>query len=1277
MMKKFIAVAVAAAAACSASALTTCADGVFHAPEAATPPAIDGDLADWPNKAGGESCWIADEMRDVQRCTVWMMHDASNLYFAADMLLGDHDATNVNRPMDRYWRGDLLQLRLSTDKSLGHPLPQANRKNPNPAYVKNPKVTCVNMWRNTAAGEDCLYVSPGAFFDCGNTLNPEGSAFAVRTRPNAMTFEARIPWTALGVADGVRPYSVGETMPAVLDVKWHPGLDGHYTAMIYRKDPGAFAFLNLDTWGLVKFEEAGWTPPPSAAAARGAPAASAAANAAPPPNIRFDLPRAGYVSVNVFDERGGVVRELIGGERREAGEVALHWDGRDAFGFPCAAGEYRWGAYANDGVDVEYFGTVGTSGTPPYETPDGKGGWGADHGDCMAAAADATGRYFVWYKYEQGRGFVKTDFDGNVVWRTAPFVLGGFGAFTCAASDGSRLFAVFDDGRTRALVQLDAATGLCEPFPDGAASVALDCGGAVSDGAAKPNVYTAGVRLNCTGVAVGGGEVFVSDFGGGKILVHDAATGRKKGEIPCAAPRGLAFANGALLAVSGSRVVRVRRDSAASGAAHGTVVDSLDEPYGLAVGADGSIYVSEWGASQRVKRFSPDGRPVRAYGKAGGRTALGAYDRDAFRRPGAIAVDPRGALIVPEISLPKVFTVVDAADGRTLRRYFGHTSYSTTNVPDCDDPLLQYYSLEFGAARARLPAAGGTGEPDACWNFYDAGLPEFGNPVSTMDVPEVVRAENGAKYLVTETQGAIFRINGDALAPVARIMSASPKAPLEVWTDLDGDGRIGDGETRAIETVGGERMEWSLKNGAKTMDAHGNVLVTTLNNKVLEIPSDGFDERGAPRLDVGRVRVAIPEIVPGLKRLHCTWRDGLTGLRRDSAGNFYGTVAWSPDYATPALTAKMHVGMGHSSHFTAVKIMKWAPDGRPVWSVGRKATGSPKPGEIMHHWTIAGLVGDGYAASASENGPFFIYTADGFYAGRLFDAPGRPGRGVPYVFGGEDFSGQIRFFPERGEVWAYNAGHTFRVLGFEGGRIKGEWRTSGVVSISEASEAEADAGAAKAAALGETPAAFPDGAGTVALRRTEETIVCDFAVADDTPLVNSAKTPDAVFKGGDAVGVSFGPVRSKPPAEIPSRNGGDPATDAGYCRILAAVVDGRPVVAGMKPLTDGAKRPQDYWTPAGGAAHFDWIGEVPGASAEFTRTADGYAVRVVIPRTFLECDSSGELAAEAEILFSGEGPRGVGTVRRAYLFSPPSPATSMTDDTPTESRLRPVGWGRW
>lgn len=53
----------------------------------------------------------------------------------------------------------------------------------------------------------------------------------------------------------------------------------------------------------------------------------------------------------------------------------------------------------------------------------------------------------------------------------------------------------------------------------------------------------------------------------------------------------------------------------------------------------------------------------------------------------------------------------------------------------------------------------------------------------------------------------------------------------------------------------------------------------------------------------------------------------------------------------------------------------------------------------------------------------------------------------------------------------------------------------------------------------------------------------------------------------------------------------------------------------------------------------------------------------------------GTFAFEAEVLFSGQGQRGIGTVERHHLYSPRTPQTTLVNDTPTEARLHPSGWG--
>jgi hypothetical protein len=1283
---------------------TTCENGIMNAIplESGKTLNIDGDLSDW-DLSGVESAWIADELADVQVCNLYMMYDNQFLYVASDMKLYDHEYTNPNRPEDRYWRGDLLQLRLSTDKSLPWPLP---RKKDNPLYVKNDKVTCVNMWRNTLTNQDCIYITPGANFDCTNTLNPDGSKIFIKPYNKAFKLEARIPWKALGVKDGKNPFSPGEMMTACLDIKWMPGLDGHFAAMIFAQDPGAFAFLNVNTWGRIKFLTEGnlkrkiVTPEEIAQAARHRKESEQTQGATP---IRFSIPKDAFVSVNIVDEKGSVIKEVMGGEKHEKGEVTAWWDGRDAFGFPCATNKtYSWQAYLNDGIDVKYFGTVGTSGVPPYETRDGKGGWGGDHGPCSAAIADETGRYFIWYKNESSRVAIKTDFEGNIIWRTAPFVCGGYGAYTAGCVMGDKLMLVFDDVASQHLVQINRDTGNYELFPDGRQSIELNFS-KEAPAISRENAMSH-YSHNSVGIATDGDRLFVSDYNGGFIRVIEKS--KLRFSLACPKPRGLVFYNGVLYVASldGSiyaieaENIRHNPPLCCGRKVHHfmpfhKVISGLSGPYGIAFDSKGDMYVSDRGESHQIIKFTRTNEKkwekVKEFGKKGGRAFLGKYDPDAFLHPAGIAVDKKGVLLVAEMASPKVFSLIDSKTGLTLKKYFGYTAYSPSNIPDCDNPLIQYYSLSGpeSFARAELFKCGGQGAIQAQWDFVNAGITEFSHGFTTMTMGEIIKANNNKKYLVPDAHSGerndnsrvrpIFLVDGDNMKAVGAVQLGdiidrrAQTRKLEIWTDNNGDGRMQNWEKKIFAGVGGRAFRWSFNNGSIYMDKRGYLYLTTMNNCIVEFPNDGFSPTGAPSWNIEKARIAIPEIVPGVDFLFCSHRMGLVGLRRDNEGNFYGLTAWNPDYVTSALTKKMCTGMGHTSRFSAVKFVKWAPDGKVLWTVGRKATSSPKPGEIMHHWCMAGLIGDDYVVSASEWGTFFIYTKDGFYAGHLFDLPGKPGRGVPYVFGGEDFSGAIKYFENLNEVWAFNAGHTYQVTGFENGRIKGEMRLKGKVELKIVKALDDSLSKVDDLSNGKK-VQFNGGYGSVTLKKNDKFVECYFSVKDDSPLVNKASDFTSIFKGGDAVGVELGPKSAKHPKAIPHVNVKERSS---YVRILASKINGRNVVIGMKPYTNGEKKEQRYWTPAGGESKFEWMGEIPGASVRFKVNKDGYDAIIKIPRTFFEFSLQNELAAEAEILYSGEGARGIETTRRTYLYSPETPWTSMVNDTPTESRLYPESWG--
>ena len=1296
---------------------------LYAVPTGGHTPVIDGSLAEW-DLSGAEPVWIAAQTIQGQHASFALEYDAQYLYIGAEVSLPERALHNTANPVDAFWNGDLIQFRIAADPSLPMPLPGGN----------SDRIAHLSIWRNTEIGKNFLQIAYGMDFHAP-AVNPPGSQLAIQEHgATGYTVEARVPWTALNAPGGKNPFAPGQKMSAVLDMLW--GADSARTAAFYRTNPGDFAFQHSETWGQVEFSPAGHLKPRHETLVEvltRLTSPNLAGNAPVGVPITVYVPANGLkVSVNIVGPRGEVLRELIGGEAHFKGPLTLRWDGKDQWGHPMPPGAYHWGAYFSKGLAARFVAKVGSSGTP-YDSPAGPGGWGADHSNPIDVAANTTGLYFLWPVAESGRAVVKTDYAGKVLWRKTPFAGGGFGPFYALAANSKYVFMTYADSKPQ-LLRLDAATGqlltwgndpqagTLTPISGSEAVPVPPASSPLTASAVFGQDATPSKQPESVGIAASDREVFAAVYSQNIVQVLDPETGKPTRTLPCPGPRGVCLdRHSDLYVVSyvAGRTPRVLKFAQGRGAGVAVIAQGLSLPWDVAVDAVGRLHVSDE-ATQQVKTFTAGGAPLPAWGRKGGRPYAGVYDANSFLNPAGVAADARGGILVAESSLPKVMSRWDAATGRPLQHWFGMPAYWNGTWADTDDPRSVYYQLPGGFARASLAKPD---TPEAYWDLPDAGRPEAGNfsDFSGGIIPSIVAAANGRKYLVSDiSPNGICLIQGDRMLPVAhfKVMNKgggekkTPNNFVEIWQDRNGDHRIQPSEVTRLETVGGHPLPGMADWGAPSsyMAPSGDFYITTQGNSVLKFPASGFRTDGSIHWDVARAYYVVPTVLPAQGDSSYVGPRGQVGIRTDSQGNLYTALSaltpqltpelrrtlttQFPDvpithwgaYETAQLRTAMHEGLGHTGESNAVKFVKYAPDGHIIWMAGRKATAAARTGEMYHFWALAGLIGDNYVAGASEWGPMYVYTQDGFFVDSLMNNPGLNPPPGPYTFGSETGSGRVQFFPKLNQVWAYAVGNAYKVDGFDRGRVLGESRVTGTVALDRVYDA-ADVPAAQAAplhlaALSGSPLANPglwSGVPVSALSRNGATlatvqlgydaanIYARIHVADDTPLVNSADRVNTAFKGGDTAGLVLGPGhRHAQPGP-------------GDIRLMAAMIGGRPHLVAMKAVSAQPKEPEDYFTPSGGHVRFDFVGDVPGGQVSLTPDADGkgYTASFASPRAFLELPiTSGQtLLGDVEVRLSGQGQSGLQTTSRNYLFTPLTNETTMTSDVPTESRLYPEFWG--
>ena len=295
---------------------------------------IDGKADDWNLAAGVFICPDVEQERD--RLGVWFhaMYDENYLYILGRFL--DDTPLNSSRDpnFDFGWNGDCLQVRLTTD-----------HEGPKQTYTQ---ITC---WQGLG-GKHVVdmareYGKDGWKGKDLESLGQAKQAMTINADRKGYIQEVAISWKTLA-PDGVAP-KAGDTIRISVQAWWSGGQWGVQIADIFQSNvtlDKIFHFYGQKIWGTGTLLPVG---PPGATIAptpvrladgrefpvrmeKGVPVVDWTGVVKPHElqgfeEITFKAPDDGYVSLNIKNKDGQVVRQLLTANYFAKGKHTIKWDG--------------------------------------------------------------------------------------------------------------------------------------------------------------------------------------------------------------------------------------------------------------------------------------------------------------------------------------------------------------------------------------------------------------------------------------------------------------------------------------------------------------------------------------------------------------------------------------------------------------------------------------------------------------------------------------------------------------------------------------------------------------------------------------------------------------------------------------------------------------------------------------------------------------------------------------------------------------------------------------
>lgn len=1235
---------------------------------------IDGKLDDW-DLSGANLMFIDESSQDSYSVRGAMMYDKDFLYAGAQV----KDPTPM---VNRYafggeygmsWNADAIQLRFLAVPGVQSRASLQGGGPPPPEIDK-----CINhitLWYSTQdkkAGYVVMYTL--GFKDL--TLNPPGveGAYQADADGKGYALEYRIPWSVLRAA---KPFVGGDTAQVQWQLHWGNDLG---TAVrcgmtdVRNAASGDLGYMGPTSWGAAIFEKIGHLK----LAAR-----TKVGRAAGHVPIPFRLDKDAKVSLAICDTTGKLIRTCLGAEPYKAGAQTYLWDGLDDFDKPAPAGTYSAKLLTHDGIKQKLVCDIGVSGTPPYQTEDGTGGWAGDYNAPLYVATDGDHVILGTGNAEAAPGTICTDLEGRKRYGSA--AMG-------AALSLHQGFGYFMQRGSGKLVKFELAKGALSPFKGGKPEMAVLQKGEQEDKEAWGARAWSVVALAAADPAT----LVLSCNSANKLVLIDVETGAAKGEAEVRAPRGLAAdGKGNLYAVSGNAVGRY--DLAKKQFA--PIIPDLDAPQHLACDKEGNVYVSLQGKTMQVWKLAPDGKVLLKYGKAGGRPQVGPWDPTGMLKPYAVAVDPNGRLWVAEADDvgrsyvecdPKRYSVWNP-DGALWKEFFGSISYSMRGYVDPAEPRMVYinsvrYEVDYDQGAWKIDSIILRPSEDG---GVKLGCPGGHSGASFATV-------QGRKFLWArgaEPGSVLYEAVQDRFVP--RLAFHSPKKE-NWWLDDNNDGRVQPAEIRTGPSLPGiwlghpmddklnvywaEGVQWHGQGGAKT----------TKPFKIVRWDFLGFNEQGGLKYGDPQKPTVVVEDADG---------GAVSNYLPDAEGNLYVLVSGGS-----LQRGQREQGSGH-------RVVAYSAKGARLWEYQNAHCAFAWTSDAYRPGALVGVCG--FASGATPDlvaltgyyGQYFLLDKkDGLFVDALGEDQRSPYKLDCHMVLTENFNGAMFRHPQTGKTYFLGGDCDQRVWELSGLDTMKRQTLAITVTLEMAAKAEAAAKQnflAQQSAVGRKTAKLPRLKGAAAdgkygewgnveplticmegNRTAQAQVGCDdtnlyvrFQIGDESPFLNAPTDPRLLFKTGDAVEINLATDLAKRAV----RGQNQQQMRVGDTRlIIVRTADGKLMATRYRYVTAEKEKPNTFSveTASSGKETLDDVvpwNELPMHAA---LEKDGYVVEVAVPWAALGVMPKSGLAllGDLGVIYGNEGGN-KNAIR--YMWSDKSPEVSVNNDIPSEIRIHPNQWGSW